>query len=149
MNEPETGVSLMNRTGTSTASVPAAMTFSVSQARPTAVAEARDAARAFLAPLRPALTTDAADTIVLVVSELVTNALRHAGGTCSLRLVAHRDSVEVAVTDPSRRPPRLRTPDLNGGTGGFGVPMVHRLARTVTVIPGEAGGKTVRAVLAR
>ncbi|GAA2504896.1 hypothetical protein GCM10010393_41910 [Streptomyces gobitricini] len=76
MNEPETGVSLMNRTGTSTASVPTATTFSVSQARPTAVAEVRDAARAFLDPLRPALSTEAADTIVTPVLK----GLRRSGG---------------------------------------------------------------------
>ncbi len=66
--------------------------------------------------------------MVLVVSELVTNALRHGGGACTLYLSAHLDGIEVAVHDRSPRTPRMRTPDLNGGTGGFGWPMVDRLA---------------------
>ena len=47
----------------------------------TAVAEARETTRAFLEALdQPAVDPEAADTVVLVVSELVTNALRHGGG---------------------------------------------------------------------
>ncbi|MCX4546018.1 ATP-binding protein [Streptomyces sp. NBC_01565] len=47
-----------------------------------AVAGARQAARAFLEALRrPAIGRERADTVVLVVSELVTNALRHGDGT--------------------------------------------------------------------
>lgn len=57
--------------------------------------------------------------IALVVSELLTNALRHGGGTCTLRLTAHPDTIEVAVGDASPRAPRIRT-TLYGGTGGFG-----------------------------
>lgn len=103
------------------------------------VADARDAARTFLEALRrPEPTTEAADTVVLVVSELVTNALRHGGGTFNLHLTAHPDTVEVAVDDASPRTPLTRTPDLNGGTGGFGWPMVNRLARAVGEILDEA-----------
>ncbi|MGW0565435.1 hypothetical protein ACWDZ4_33770 [Streptomyces sp. NPDC003016] len=43
----------------------------------------------------------------------------------------------------------MRTPDLNGGTGGFGRPMVNRLARATPVTHRASGGKTVRARLAR
>lgn len=124
MDDPQTRVTLMNM-----------MTVNATTARSTgAVADARDAARAFLEGLRqPAVAPDAADTVVLVVSELVTNALRHGGGTCTLELTAHPDTIEVAVHDPSRHAPRMRTPDLNGGTGGFGWPMVNRLARATAV----------------
>ncbi|MEJ8650703.1 ATP-binding protein [Streptomyces sp. MS1.AVA.3] len=116
----------------------------------TSVADARGSARDFLKGLgRPAIAPEAADTVVLVVSELVTNALRHGGGTCTLDLTAHPDSIEVAVHDPSPQVPRMRTPDLNGGTGGFGWPMVNRLARSTAVTRQTAGGKTVSAILAR
>ncbi|WP_107417737.1 ATP-binding protein [Streptomyces sp. CB03238] len=125
------------------------MTLSITEAQPAAVAEARGMARAFLEALEPTVAPEATDTVVLVVSELVTNALRHAGGVCSLRLAARRDAIEVAVADPSPARPRMRTPDLNGGTGGFGWPMVHRLARSVTVTGTGDGGKTVRALLSR
>ncbi|MFF3412980.1 ATP-binding protein [Streptomyces sp. NPDC002742] len=56
--------------------------------------------------------------MALVVSELATNALRHGGGTRTPELTAHPDSIEVAVHDRSLQ--ALRTPDLSGGTGGFG-----------------------------
>lgn len=84
------------------------------------VADTRESTRGFLQSLVPAIAAEDADTVVLVVSELVTNALRHGGGTCNLDLTAHPDSIEVAVHDRSPQVPRMRTPDLNGGTGGFG-----------------------------
>ncbi|WP_030557095.1 ATP-binding protein [Streptomyces exfoliatus] len=115
----------------------------------TSIAGARDSAREFLEGLVPALASEAAETVVLVVSELVTNALRHGGGTCTLNLTAHPDSIEVAVHDPSPQVPRMRTPDLNDGTGGFGWPMVNRLAHTTAVTRQPTGGKTVSAFLAR
>ncbi|WP_189602428.1 ATP-binding protein [Streptomyces lateritius] len=115
----------------------------------TSITGARDSAREFLEGLLPALAPETADTVVLVVSELVTNALRHGGGTCTLDLTAHQDSIEVAVHDPSPQVPRMRTPDLNGGTGGFGWPMVNRLARTTAVTRQAASGKTVSALLPR
>ncbi|MFD9470456.1 ATP-binding protein [Streptomyces goshikiensis] len=115
-----------------------------------AVAQARQAARAFLEALgQPAISPDKADTVVLVVSELVTNALRHGGGAYTLRLAAHPGTIEVAVEDPSPRPPRMRTPDLVDGTGGFGWHMVNDLAHHVVVTPGPEGGKTVCAFLPR
>ncbi|AYV32048.1 ATP-binding protein [Streptomyces sp. CJ_13] len=115
-----------------------------------AVAQARQAARAFLEALgQPAISPDQADTVVLVVSELVTNALRHGGGAYTLRLAAHPGTIEVAVEDPSPRPPRMRTPDLVDGTGGFGWHMVNDLAHHVVVTPGPEGGKTVCAFLPR
>ncbi|MCX5013036.1 ATP-binding protein [Streptomyces sp. NBC_00555] len=115
-----------------------------------AVADARDAARAFLDRLRqPAMATEVADTVVLVVSELATNAVRHGGGTCTLELTADAESIEVAVHDSSPHAPRMRTPDLYGGTGGFGWPMVNRLARATAVTCRASGGKTVSALLDR
>lgn len=87
--------------------------------------------------------------MVLVVSELVTNALRYGAGTCTLDLTAHPDSIEVAVHDRSPQAPRMPTRDLNGGTGGFGWPMVNRLAHTSSVTRRASGGKRVSAILAR
>ncbi|MFD4829376.1 ATP-binding protein [Streptomyces uncialis] len=115
----------------------------------TAVATAREHTRAFLDGLVHAVAPDAADTVVLVVSELVTNALRHGGGACTLDLTAYPDSTEVAVHDPNPQLPRMRTPDRDGGTGGFGQPMVNHLARTTAVTRRPTGGKTASALLAR
>ncbi|UXX94621.1 ATP-binding protein [Streptomyces sp. AD2-2] len=126
------------------------MSLDVTPARSaTSVAGARDSARDFLEGLVRPLAAEGADTVLLVVSELVTNALRHGGGACTLELTAHPDSIEVTVHDDSPKVPRMRTPDLNGGTGGFGWPMVNRLAHTTSVTRRATGGKTVSALLAR
>ncbi|MER5871434.1 ATP-binding protein [Streptomyces sp. NPDC002044] len=116
----------------------------------TAVAGARNSVRAFLDGLRqPSVDQDSADSVVLVVSELVTNALRHGGGACTLDLTAHPESIEVAVHDGSPHAPRMRVPDLHGGSGGFGWPMVNHLARATAVTRRTGGGKTVSALFAR
>ncbi len=115
----------------------------------TSVAGARASTRDFLAGLPHPISAKAADTVLLVVSELVTNALRHGGGTCTLDLTAHPDTIEVAVHDDNPQLPRMRTPDLNGKTGGFGWPMVNHLAHTTSVTPRPSDGKTVRALLPR
>ncbi|MGW6613365.1 ATP-binding protein [Streptomyces erythrochromogenes] len=115
-----------------------------------AVAGARQATWAFLEALaQPAIGREQADAVVLVVSELVTNALRHGGGAYTPRLTAHPHCIEVAVEDPSPRTPRMRTPDLVDGTGGFGWHMVNDLALATVITPGPGSGKTVRALLPR
>ncbi|MFC8074477.1 ATP-binding protein [Streptomyces sp. NPDC057307] len=86
---------------------------------------AREATRAFTDLLCPAPDPNVADTLVLVVSELVTNAVRHGGGKYTLELSADPGVLTVAVTDPTPAHPRERTPDLNGSAGGFGWHMVR------------------------
>ncbi|MFJ8406089.1 ATP-binding protein [Streptomyces microflavus] len=118
--------------------------------RPRTTADARESARRFLEALQqPTVAAGAAENVLLVVSELVANALRHGGGTYTLRLIAHPDLIEVAVDDPSPQVPHMRTPDLTGATGGFGWRIVDHLTRTTTVIHRPSGGKTVSAFLAR
>ncbi|MFI5642311.1 ATP-binding protein [Streptomyces goshikiensis] len=122
----------------------------VAPARPTACpADARRRTRAFLDGLDRPLADDAAQTVVLVVSELVTNALRHGGGAYILDLAASPGGIEVAVHDSCSQGPRARVPDLHGGAGGFGWPMVRHLAHDTAVTYHEAGGKTVSALLPR
>ncbi|MFE9469135.1 ATP-binding protein [Streptomyces virginiae] len=117
---------------------------------PAAVAEARRAARAFLEALgQPATGREQAGTVVLGVSEPVTNALRHGGGLYALRLAAHPNCIEVAVEDPSPPTPRMRASDLVDGTGGFGWYMVNGPSLAPVVPPGPEGGKTVRVLLPR
>ncbi|OKK22926.1 ATP-binding protein [Streptomyces sp. CB00455] len=117
--------------------------------RPQRVAQARQAASQFLARLHPSLSASAAQDVVLLVSELVTNAIRHAGGVTAMVLRARPDSIEVVVEDPSPVAPQDRSPDLTGRTGGFGWPMVRRLARAVAVQRGPGGGKVIVACVAR
>ncbi|WP_327660013.1 MULTISPECIES: ATP-binding protein [unclassified Streptomyces] len=117
--------------------------------RPEAAAQARLTARDFLNRLHPSVDEQDAASVELVVSELVTNTVRHARGSrCSLQLQARADSIVVAVSDADRRPPHERSPDMSDGTGGFGWPMVRHLARSVTVTAGLSG-KTIQATLPR
>jgi hypothetical protein len=53
----------------------------------------------------------------LIVSELVTNAVRHAGGTSLLRLIHHDRSVLCLVADGSDRPPVLLDTDFSAERG--------------------------------
>ncbi|MFE6757987.1 ATP-binding protein [Streptomyces sp. NPDC057684] len=116
---------------------------------PEAVGRARDIARTFLDNLTPAMDSQATDTVTLVVSELITNAVRHACSTsCSLHLRAGADVITVEVADADPTPPQERNPDLAGGTGGFGWAMVRTLARA-TSVSRSIKGKTVRAELPR
>ncbi|WP_169789190.1 ATP-binding protein [Nonomuraea candida] len=48
----------------------------------------------------------------LVVSELVTNAMRHGGGAAQLRLVSHGAELACVVTDHSQTVPVAATPDV-------------------------------------
>ncbi|MDG9704128.1 SpoIIE family protein phosphatase [Streptomyces sp. DH37] len=76
----------------------------------------------------------------LIVSELVTNAVRHAGGPIGLRLIKGRRLV-CEVTDPSQSQPHLRRARLSD-EGGRGLLLVaqltHRWGSRYT-----PGGKTV------
>ncbi|MDT0307732.1 SpoIIE family protein phosphatase [Streptomyces sp. DSM 44917] len=71
--------------------------------------------------------TALADRAELLVSELVTNAVRHARGPVGLRMV-HGPTLLVEVTDPDPAPPRERTaaPEDEGGRG---LPLVARESR--------------------
>lgn len=56
------------------------------------------------------------DTVALIVTELVSNAVRHAGGRITLDLCANGSTV-LAVTDSSPVHPRVTEPDDVGGRG--------------------------------
>ncbi|MEV6314755.1 ATP-binding protein [Streptomyces sp. NPDC051776] len=112
-------------------------------------ARARRIADRFMRGLMPPPGRETAAAVELVISELITNAVRHAGGTsCSITLSVRPEGIEVAVTDDSPVPPRERVPDFSGAKGGFGWRMVCRLASSVSV-DADAGGKTIRVLMAR
>ncbi|MFF4101885.1 ATP-binding protein [Streptomyces sp. NPDC001903] len=108
-----------------------------------------------------ALTDEERDAVVedvlLLVSEAVTNAVRHGGGPTELVLrlgsrepvapceaVAPRRAgdLRIEVSDASRALPRRRTPTLLGLPGGYGLMVMELLARRWGVMQREAG-KTV------
>ncbi|MFD3547482.1 ATP-binding protein [Streptomyces sp. NPDC058655] len=112
-------------------------------------ASARDATRAFLAGaarLRAPSRDGSMDDVLLVVAELVANAIRHTDGPCALHLELLDDSIDVCVADRSPRPPRPRTPRTDG-TGGWGWFMVKRLATRIHITLMPEGGKTICAEL--
>jgi anti-sigma regulatory factor (Ser/Thr protein kinase) len=74
------------------------------------------------AALDPRLREDAG----LMVSELVTNALRHGRGPVTLRLTADSDGVRVEVADRGSGPVLVNA--APGAEGGWGLRLVDRLA---------------------
>lgn len=68
------------------------------------------------------------DTAALLVSELVTNALLHAGSAVSVAVSDTEGCVRVEVADTSPVHPRQRHNSLVSGTGR-GLVLVDRLAR--------------------
>jgi anti-sigma regulatory factor (Ser/Thr protein kinase) len=81
--------------------------------------------------------------VLLVVSELVTNAQRHARGQWLLRVEAAGHRVRVEVTDMVPLPPRSRPGGLDG-SGGWGLRIAEECADSLEVLT-SARGKTMRA----
>ncbi|MFF4319224.1 ATP-binding protein [Streptomyces sp. NPDC001568] len=94
----------------------------------------------------PAVSPPAEDAALLIVTELVTNAVRHTAGPCTLDLALHEEGLDIDVTDGSPEQPVTRPPHVEG-TGGWGWILIRHLAREVTVHPTRTGGKTVHACL--
>ncbi|MET8893308.1 ATP-binding protein [Streptomyces albogriseolus] len=116
---------------------------------PGCIAEARHVAAQFLEQLRTewCATVDAKaeGAVLLVVSELVTNADRHSDGPYILELEGTDTTVTVAVYDSNGTLPRVFPRDPQR-IGRHGLEIVRALARDVGVerVP---VGKRVRAVI--
>ncbi|APU38877.1 hypothetical protein BSL84_02950 [Streptomyces sp. TN58] len=106
-------------------------------------AQARETARRVLAEhdAPPALVAD----VLTVVSELVSNAIRHGGGLTGFRIAVSAGQVTIEVSDRSPLPPHLRPPSPDT-PGGFGWRVVRTLAPG-TFIRFHRGGKTITATL--
>ncbi|MEV5885672.1 ATP-binding protein [Streptomyces sp. NPDC052020] len=94
----------------------------------------------------PAATADqraAAEDVLLVVSELVTNACLHAEGPDELRISCDRKVIRLEVSDRGTGQPAPRTPHRAGRPGGHGMFIVQRLCLDWGVVrtPGVAGKK--------
>ncbi len=113
--------------------------------RPASAATARRSARVFAATHR--LGDDLADTLCLVASELVTNAVLHARTTLVLTLELHPGVARIGVRDRSPATPAVRNYSPEAVTGrGLGV--VAALSRAWGIVAdgdgdGDGDGKLV------
>jgi two-component sensor histidine kinase len=99
------------------------------------------ARRRLIADLTGASVADAtACDAGLVLSELISNALRHAsplpGKTLEVGWILHSDSVEVAVHDGGGGLPKVSQP-ANSAVGGRGLGIVDRLSLRWGVCGGD------------
>ena len=113
----------------------AAATFPVD---PRSVAVARRLVENTLDGQAPGVVEDA----VLLTSELVTNAVRHAESTVRVVVAVDDRFVRVEVHDDSDLLPVVG-PARSTAMGGRGMPMVDVLARRWGVTPAADGGKAV------
>ncbi|MDX3088447.1 MULTISPECIES: ATP-binding protein [Streptomyces] len=116
----------------------------------TRLAQVRRFAASFLTTARGAagvlVRVETVEAVQLIVSELVTNALRHAPGPALLGLSISDGALRIEVSDSSPVAPAARVPDP-ARVGQHGLEMVTALARSVSVET-AATGKRVVAVVA-
>ncbi|MFJ5550317.1 ATP-binding protein [Streptomyces sp. NPDC093225] len=105
---------------------------------------ARDVTRTVLAA-RGVSEADTGDAL-LVVTELVANARRHAGGATALRVTCRPPTVEIEVSDDSPEQP-VERPSRSDEPGRFGWAVINRIAERVTTAI-RSGGKTISVVVA-
>ncbi|MFE2922165.1 ATP-binding protein [Streptomyces goshikiensis] len=85
------------------------------------------------------------DDALTVVSELVSNALRHAGGVTGFSIRLDTGRVVIEVTDASFEHPHSPGSPAHV-PGGFGWMLVNRIAEHTEIRSGP-GGKTITAYL--
>ncbi|GAA2910274.1 ATP-binding protein [Streptosporangium fragile] len=133
--------------GSSTAyldAVPERMAECLLPAAPASVRDARSLVRQELSLWG---AHDLVDDCVLIISELVTNAVQHGGAACALRIRSSGGFVRGELFDPGAGAPRMCARDMDA-TGGRGLQIVDSLADDWGVAHPSAGGKVVWFVLA-
>lgn len=78
------------------------------------------------------------DTVLVIVSELVTNAVVHTAGLVWLEIERRRGAVRVTVMDHDPRLPKPRRVPLES-VSGRGLLLVEALAQSWGTCTGEAG----------
>ncbi len=105
---------------------------------PESTAEARAAAHSFL---RASVARADEDAVLLVITELVANAVQHGQEPIELRLALSPGCVHVEVDDAGSRPPVMGAPTADGESGR-GLFIVSSLGQWGCT-PIEGSGKTV------
>jgi DNA-binding NarL/FixJ family response regulator len=108
------------------AAIAGTATDHISTALPAAASSPR-AARALVRDMLGEEETSLVETVELLVSELVTNAIVHASSAPRVEADFAREQVRVAVYDDDPTPPRLRDPD-GERPGGRGLHLLDGLA---------------------
>jgi len=106
--------------------------------KPASATQARRLAREQLASIVP---PDALDTVALLVTELVTNAILHARTPLQLQIETRPNHVRIGVEDASDRQPELRSHPSDAVTGR-GLALVEALASSWGV-ESTSSGKVV------
>jgi anti-sigma regulatory factor (Ser/Thr protein kinase) len=114
------------------------------------VPSGRDApgrAREALRPLATRLDAECYSAVELIVSELVTNAVRHSGAHAGepllLEVRCSRERVRVSVSDPGHGfPPPPGRPEP-GAVGGWGLHLVAEVADRWWIEPAPDGTRVV------
>ncbi|MER5584651.1 ATP-binding protein [Streptomyces asoensis] len=95
--------------------------------------------------LKATAPVDRLNEAVLIVSELVTNAVRHTSDSCTLTLTVGDGRLDIAVADHSEELPDLFR--CSGDErGGFGMGIIRELGGRIRSVP-AIGGKTVHVLL--
>jgi serine/threonine-protein kinase RsbW len=104
-------------------------------------------AREALRPLAARLEPDCFSAVELVVSELVTNAVRHSGAHAGdpllLEVRCSREHVRVSVSDPGHGFPPPHGPPEPWGVGGWGLHLVAEVADRWWIEPAPEGTRVV------
>ncbi|MFE2301671.1 ATP-binding protein [Streptomyces sp. NPDC059445] len=115
----------------------------------TSAATARDHVRALLREhgRTGGPNPDAVVDLLLVVSELVTNAIRHGDGLAGFDATLTPEGVRLSARDNSDVVPAQAygTGEIprTHRTNGYGWPLIIRLSTAVTIEPYPGGGKTI------
>ena len=89
-----------------------------------------DVARALTGDHTPT-PAESVDELVLIASELATNALRHGGGSATVHLSTDGPTYLLEVVDRTPGAPPQVAVDRDNGDGGFGLVLALGVAREV------------------
>ena len=100
------------------------------------------AARRFTSESLGDVDAETLEVVVLMVSELATNCIRHTQSGFELAILRSPERIRVEVTDQAGGTPRMRSPAVTDPTGR-GLQIVDLLSQTWGVERSAAPGKTV------